>query len=45
MYIYFQDLFDLSNKQGGGLSGEIKSSGEEKITHVCACVCKGKSVC
>ena len=32
----FHDLFDLSNKQGGRvLLGEIRSSGEEKITHVC----------
>ena len=36
MYIYCNDLFDLSNKQGGrGLKGENRSSGEERITDVC----------
>ena len=39
MYIYFHDLFDLSKKQRGGLYGEIRSSIEEDITHVCVCVC------
>ena len=42
MYVYFQDLFDLSSKQTSKIDillGEIRSSGEEKITHVCVCVC------
>ena len=45
MYVYFQDLFDLSNKQTSKIDillGEIRSSGEEKITHVCVCVCVGE---
>ena len=44
MYVYFQDLFDLSSKQTSKIDilfGEIRSSGEEKITHVCVCVCVG----
>ena len=43
MYVYFQDLFDLSSKQTSKIDillGEIRSSGEEKITHVCVCVCR-----
>ena len=35
---YFQDLFDLSNKQTSKtdmLLGEIRSSDDGKITHVC----------
>ena len=41
MYVYFQELFDLSSKQTSKMDiqfGEIRSSGEEKITHVCVCV-------
>ena len=45
MFVYFQDLFDLSHKQTSKIDiflGEIRSSGEEKITHVCVCVvCRG----
>ena len=44
MYGYFQELFDLSSKQTlkiDILLGEIRSSGKEKITHVCVCVCVG----
>ena len=42
MYVYFQDVFDLSNKQTSKIDilyGEIRSSCEEKITHVCVFVC------
>ena len=44
MYVYFQELFDVSSKQTSKIDillGEIRSSGEEKITHVCVCVWKG----
>ena len=44
MYVYFQDLFDLSSKQTSKIDillGEIRSSGEEKITNMCFCVCVG----
>ena len=40
--VYFQELFDLSSKQKSKIDilfGEIRSSGEGKITHVCVCVC------
>ena len=43
-YLYFQDLFDLSSKQTSKIDillGEIRSSGEEKIMHVCVCVYVG----
>ena len=42
MYVCFQDLFDLSSKQASKIDimlGEIRSSGEVKITHVCVFVC------
>ena len=43
MYVYFQKLFDLSSKQTSKIDiflfGEIRSSGEGKITHECVCVC------
>ena len=42
--MYFQELFDLSSKQPSKIDilfGEIRSSGEGKITRVCVCVCKG----
>ena len=42
MYVYFQELFDLSSKQTSKfdiLFGAIRSSGEGKITHVCVYVC------
>ena len=48
MYVYLQDLFDLSSKQTSKIDillGEIRSSGEERITHVCVCVCVGGRVC
>ena len=41
MYVYFQELFDLSSKQTSKvdiLLGEISSSSEEKITCLCVCV-------
>ena len=44
MYVYIQELFDLSSKQTSKIDillGEIRSSGEEKITRVCLCVCRG----
>ena len=45
MYVYFQELFDLSKLtlKIDILFGEIRSSGKEKITHVCVCerVCVG----
>ena len=44
MYVYFQELFDLSRKQTSKfdiLFRDIRSSGEGKITHVCVCVCSG----
>ena len=42
MYVYFQELFDLSSKQTlkiDILLGEIRSSDEENTTHMCVCVC------
>ena len=42
MYVYFQDVFDLLNKQTlkiDILYGEIISSDKEKITHVCVSLC------
>ena len=48
MYICFQDLFNLSNKQHQRLiyfvGRQNRPSGEEKITHVCVCVCRGWGV-
>ena len=44
MQVYFQDLFDSYSKQTSKIDvllGEIRSSVEEKITHVCANVCVG----
>ena len=47
MYVYIHDLFNLSNRQTSkidillALLGENRSSGEEKITHVCVFVCVG----
>ena len=44
MYDNFQDLFDLPSKQTSKINillGEIRLSSEEKITHVCVCVCVG----
>ena len=44
--INFQDLFDLSNKQTSKTDiskGEIRSSGEGKITHMCVCVYREES--
>ena len=44
MYICFQILFNLSNEHTSKIDilyGENRSSGEEKITHVCVCVCRG----
>ena len=45
MYVYFQELFDLSSKQTSKIDilfGEIRSSDEEKSTHVCFFVCRGE---
>ena len=42
MYVYFQDVFDLLNKQTWMINilwGEIRSSGEEVITHMCVFGC------
>ena len=42
MYVYFQELFDLSSKQTSKIDilfGDIRSSGEGKIAHVGVCVC------
>ena len=49
MYVYFQYLFDLSNKQTSEIDiffkKEIRSSVEEKITHtLCLCVFGGGGV-
>ena len=44
MYVYLQELFDLSSKQTSKIDilwGEIRSSGEEKIKRVGVCVCVG----
>ena len=44
VYMYFQDLFDLSIKQTSTIDillGEISSSNEEKITHMSGYVSRG----
>ena len=47
MYVYFQDLFDLSSKQTSKIDillGEVRSSVEEKLrmcVFVCMCVGEG----
>ena len=45
MYVYFQDLFDLSKLKIDILLGEIRSSDEEKIKHVLVSVCRGLFYC
>ena len=45
MYINFQDLFDLSNKQGGGFVGEKLDHRVKRKLLMCVFVCVVGRVC
>ena len=48
LFKIYVHLFPGSSKQTSKIDillGEIRSSGEEKITHVCVCVCRGGATC